>query len=127
MRDIISELCKIPEARRRSRLGDGVWFESHTNSLEDDAAQNYRSLDDEDRSSTQCRPRPDQLCIHRTDDKNSLMTVEYKPPHKLAVENLRVGLQPRMDFWNDVVQRKEVSADEAEKLKYNAEQIVGSR
>lgn len=55
------------------------------------------------------------------------MTVEYKPPHKLAVENLRVGLQPRMDFWNDVVQRKEVSADEAEKLKYNAEQIVGSR
>ncbi|KAJ5150384.1 hypothetical protein N7492_010735 [Penicillium capsulatum] len=54
------------------------------------------------------------------------MTVEYKPPHKLTVENLRVGLQPRMDFWNDVVQRKEVPTDEAEKLKYNAEQIVGS-
>jgi hypothetical protein len=127
VRDIISELCKIPEARRRFRLGDGVWFESHTNSLEDDAAQNDGTLYDEDRSSTQCRPRPDQFCIHRADDKNSLlMTVEYKPPHKLTVENLRVGLQPKMDFWDEVVQRKEIPTDEAEKLKYNAEQIVGS-
>ncbi|KAJ5244563.1 hypothetical protein N7489_004659 [Penicillium chrysogenum] len=126
VRDIISELCKIPEARRRFRLGDGVWFESHTNSLEDDAAQNDGTLDDEDRSSTQCRPRPDQFCIHRADDKNSLlMTVEYKPRRKLTVENLRVGLQLKMDFWDEVVQRKEIPTDEAEKLKYNAEQIVG--
>lgn len=127
VRDIISALCKIPEARRRFRLGDGIWFESHTNSLEDDATLNDGALADEDRSSTQCRPRPDQFCIHRADDKNSLlMTVEYKPPHKLTVENLRVGLQPRMDFWNDVVQRKEIPTDEAEKLRYNAEQISGS-
>ncbi|CAI7611164.1 unnamed protein product [Penicillium viridicatum] len=127
VRDIISELCKIPEARRRFRLGDGVWFESHTNSLEDDAAQNDGTLYDEDRSSTQYRPRPDQFCIHRADDKDSLlMTVEYKPPHKLTVENLRVGLQPKLDFWDEVVQRKQIPTDEAEKLKYNAEQIVGS-
>jgi len=126
VRHIISELCKIPEARRRFRLGNGVWFESHTNSLED-AAQNYVTLDDEDSSSTKYRPRPDQFCIHRADDKNSLlMTVEYKPPRKLTVENLRVGLQPRMDFWNDVVQRNEIPTDKAGKLKYNAEQIVGS-
>lgn len=127
VRDIISELCKIPEARRRFRLGDGVWFESHTNSLEDNAPQKDGTFDDEDRSSTLSRPRPDQFCIHRTDAKNSLlMTVEYKPPHKLTVENLRVGLQPRMDFWIDVVQRQEIPTDKAEKLKYNAEQIVGS-
>ena len=126
VRDIISELCKIPEARRQFRLGDGIWFESHTNSLEDDAAQNDGALDD-DQLSTQGRPRPDQFCIHRADDKHSLlMTVEYKPPHKLTVENLRAGLQPRMDFWNDVVQRKEIPTDEAEKLKYNAAQIVRS-
>jgi hypothetical protein len=31
-----------------------------------------------------------------------------------------------MDFWNDVVRRKKIPTDEAEKLKYNAEQIVGS-
>lgn len=58
VRDIISKLCKIPEAQRRFRLGDGVWFESHTNSLEGDATLNDGSLDDEDRSSTQCRIRP---------------------------------------------------------------------
>lgn len=31
-----------------------------------------------------------------------------------------------MDFWNDVVQREEIPTDEAEKLKYNADLMVGS-
>ncbi|KAL2857611.1 hypothetical protein BJX68DRAFT_253086 [Aspergillus pseudodeflectus] len=31
-----------------------------------------------------------------------------------------------MDFWNYVVQRKEIPTDAAEKLKYHSEQIVGS-
>lgn len=52
VRNIISELCKIPEARRRFRLGEGVWFESHTNSLDGDATLNDGTLNDEDRSST---------------------------------------------------------------------------
>jgi len=127
VRDIILKLSEVPEARRRFRIGDGVWFESHSNTLEDDAEETTAPLDVEGRSSTQYRPRPDQFCIHRVDGKHSLlMTVEYKPPHKLTVENLRVGLRPQTDFWNDVVRRKEIPTEEAEKLKYNAEQIVGS-
>ncbi|KAA8644406.1 uncharacterized protein ATNIH1004_008610 [Aspergillus tanneri] len=35
VRDIFLEVCKLPPARRRFRLGDGVWFESHTNALEE--------------------------------------------------------------------------------------------
>ena len=71
-------------------------------------------------------PPPDQFCIHRVGGANTLlMTVEYKPPHKLTVENLRVGLRP-MDFWEHVVQRNWIPTDKAEKLKYNAGQIVGA-
>ncbi|KAJ5355712.1 hypothetical protein N7517_010321 [Penicillium concentricum] len=78
VRNIISELCSRPEARQHFRLGKGVSFESHTNSFEagprDDPSQ---------------RPRPDRFCIHHKLDGSSdvLMTVEYKPPHKLTVEN----------------------------------------
>jgi hypothetical protein len=33
VRDIISELCKIPAAREEFMLGDGIWFDNHTNAL----------------------------------------------------------------------------------------------
>ncbi|EDN06589.1 predicted protein, partial [Histoplasma mississippiense (nom. inval.)] len=32
--DIIAELCKIPDARERFRLGDGILFENHGNILQ---------------------------------------------------------------------------------------------
>lgn len=49
IQDIIYELYKIPEARRRFCLGNVVWFESYTNSLEGDATLNDGTLDDKDR------------------------------------------------------------------------------
>ncbi|KAJ5110880.1 hypothetical protein N7532_001415 [Penicillium argentinense] len=123
VRRIIGELCKIPEARQKFHIGDGVMFESHSNALEDDPANNPFDLE----STSSSQPRPDQFCIHRRDEKYTLlMTVEYKPPHKLTVENLRVGLQPQMDFWTGVVRKNKIPTDHAEKLRYNAEQIVGS-
>ncbi|QSS50346.1 hypothetical protein I7I53_11001 [Histoplasma capsulatum var. duboisii H88] len=119
--DIIAELCKIPEAQKRFQLGEGVMFDSHTNALEDpdDDAEPM------DESST-LNPRPDQFCIHRVDSTTRalLTTVEYKPPHKLSVENLRVGLRP-MEFWEEVVQAT-IPPDTNEKLKYNAEQLTGA-
>jgi hypothetical protein len=35
VRDIISELCKIPAAREEFGLGDGVWFDNHANALDE--------------------------------------------------------------------------------------------
>ncbi|ODM18579.1 hypothetical protein SI65_05196 [Aspergillus cristatus] len=94
VRNIITELCKIPTARDEFRLGDGVQFDSHANSLDLQTNQPSRSGSS----------RPDQYCIHRIDDGTStlLTTVEYKPPHKLPVESLRRGLKS-MDFWGQVV------------------------
>ncbi|KAB8227255.1 uncharacterized protein BDW43DRAFT_317001 [Aspergillus alliaceus] len=73
------------------------------------------------------RSRPDQFCIHRVDGDNStlLTTVEYKPPHKLSVENLYAGLQP-MNFWEEIVQPDSVPTEEPTKLKYNAARLTGS-
>ncbi|KAB8227884.1 uncharacterized protein BDW43DRAFT_234143 [Aspergillus alliaceus] len=121
--DIIAELCKIPAARDEFGLGDGVWFDNHANAL-DPIEANDSQLDG---ATSSRRSRPDQFCIHRVDgDNNTLLTtVEYKPPHKLSVENLRAGLQP-MNFWEEIVQPDSVPTEEPTKLKYNAAWLTGS-
>ncbi|KAL4940881.1 hypothetical protein BDV06DRAFT_213142 [Aspergillus oleicola] len=80
VRDIISELCKIPAAREEFGLGDGIWFDNHAN-----------ALDDIKRAGSDTRlSRPDQFCIHHVD-----------APHKLSVETIRAGFR-RMDFWHEL-------------------------
>jgi hypothetical protein len=120
--DVIAELCKIPEAQKRFRLGSGVTFDNHSNVLEESEED-----DEVVNSSGVQHPRPDQFCIHRVDDDTNtlLMTVEYKPPHKLTVKNLRVGLRP-MDFWKEVVNQESIPIDKDEKLTYNATLLTGS-
>lgn len=127
VRRIVSELCKIHEARQEFRLGDGVLFASHSNFLEADVGWHGVRIDNEDKSSSPSQNLPDQFCIHRDDNEYSLLMIwMYKPPHKLSVENLRAGFQPKMDFWNDVAHRRSMPTDKTERLRYNAEQMVGS-
>jgi hypothetical protein len=89
--DIITELCKIPDAQERFQLGDDIIFDNHANTLEEPADNDTDEDDDDDdndetvdKSSTQ-HPRPDQFCIHRVNGTiNTLLTtVEYKPLYKL--------------------------------------------
>lgn len=117
VRDIVAELCKVPAAREEFLLGDGIWFDNHTNALTENQAEVAISR----------RPRPDQFCIHRVDGSANtlLLTVEYKPPHKLSVENLRARLRP-MNLWEELVQKSHIPTDPAEKLQYNAEVLVNS-
>ncbi|KAJ6101887.1 hypothetical protein N7486_004314 [Penicillium sp. IBT 16267x] len=122
VRDIISELCKIPAAREEFMLGDGIWFDNHTNALTESQAEL-----DANHPPILRRPRPDQFCIHRVDGSTNslLLTVEYKPPHKLSVETLRAGLRP-MELWEEMVKCNTVPTDHVEKLRYNAERLVDS-
>jgi hypothetical protein len=71
--------------------------------------------------------QPDKFCVHRLDGDTStlLMTIEYKPPHKLSTENLCAGLRP-MNFWEDVVNTETIPTDRAEKLRYNAARSAGA-
>lgn len=103
-------------------LGDGIWFDNHTNALTESQAEL-----DANHPPILRRPRPDQFCIHRVDGSTNslLLTVEYKPPQKLSVETLRAGLRP-MELWEEMVKCNTVPTDPAEKLKYNAERLVDS-
>ena len=125
--DVITELCKIPDAQNEFALGDGIHFENHANTLDEDDSD---TLDVEHQLRHQLSPQrsvPDQFCVHRKDgNTNTLVTtVEYKPPHKLTVENLRAGLRP-MDFMKEVVLLETIPTDPAGKLKHNAEQLTGA-
>lgn len=119
--DIVSALCENPHAREKLRLGNGFRFDSHANALDEEIAEARG------RDTTSGRMQPDQFCIHRLDGDSStlLMTVEYKPPHKLSTENLCAGLRP-MDFWEEVVNSETVPTDKAEKLRYNAARLAGA-
>ncbi|KAL4775444.1 hypothetical protein BDW60DRAFT_143567 [Aspergillus nidulans var. acristatus] len=121
--DIIVELCRNPAARDQFGLGDGVKFDNHANAL--DQTEVDPSLLTE--PSTHRRSRPDQFCIRRVDgERNTLLTtVEYKPPHKLSVENLRAGLR-EMNFWEEVVRPDSIPTEEPAKLRYNAAWLTGS-
>ncbi|KAJ5326885.1 uncharacterized protein N7506_009987 [Penicillium brevicompactum] len=117
VRDVIEELCKIPAAREEFMLGDGVRFGNHENAL-NETRDELAEID----MSNPPRPKLDQFCAHRVDGKtNSLLfAVQYKPPHKLSVENLRAGLRP-MELWDELVNRDTVPSDPMEILQYNAE------
>uniref|UniRef100_A0A093UQK4 Putative mitochondrial chaperone BCS1-B n=1 Tax=Talaromyces marneffei PM1 TaxID=1077442 RepID=A0A093UQK4_TALMA len=123
--DIIAELCKIPAAREKFQLGDGIIFDNHSNTL-DEPEGDDDDLETSDVSRTHYS-RPDQFCIHRVDGTTNELrtTVEYKPPHKFREEDMRSGLRP-MEFWKDVVNQDKIPTDRNKKLKYNAEQLTGS-
>ncbi|KKK15428.1 hypothetical protein AOCH_007772 [Aspergillus ochraceoroseus] len=122
--DIISALCKIPSAREEFCLGDGMWFENHANTLEENPPENQQRADS---SSTNRPSRPDQFCIHRVNGNTMalLTTVEYKPPHKLSIETLRDGLRS-MNFYHEIVEQETVPPDGPEKSRYNAARLAGS-
>ncbi|KAJ5522982.1 hypothetical protein N7513_003275 [Penicillium frequentans] len=110
VRDVISELCKIPAARDMNLCLVMV--------SEVEPGADYLPSR---------RPKPDQFCIHRVDGNSNslLLTVEYKPPHKLSVENLRAGLRP-MELWEEMVHCNIVPMSRIEKLQYNAERLTTS-
>ncbi|RDK38062.1 hypothetical protein M752DRAFT_222738 [Aspergillus phoenicis ATCC 13157] len=126
---IITELCNIPAARGKFHLGTGVRFDSHANCLDDveaDREQDWTAEKDKEPSNCQ-NPRPDQYCIYQVDGDNDnlIMTVEYKPPHKLPVETIRLGLHP-MDFWKDIVNTRKIPTGQEDKKMYDAAVLTGS-
>ncbi|KAK9366303.1 hypothetical protein V1509DRAFT_583526 [Lipomyces kononenkoae] len=118
VRDVIAELSRIPKAQEEFKLKDGIKFESHANAL---------SRDDKDEKSTLGPAAVPDKFIYRVDGSTNteFATIEYKPPHKLSIANLRAGLRP-MNFWEEIVQQPSTPTDPNEKLKYNAELLTGS-
>ncbi|PYH89798.1 hypothetical protein BO71DRAFT_434460 [Aspergillus ellipticus CBS 707.79] len=120
-RILFSELCKIPAARDEFGLGDGVLFDSHASVLTETEINETYTKD------TTPRGKPDQLFVHRVDDRTAtlLTTVEYKPPHKLPLGDIRRGLRD-MDLWKEMVWSNKVPRDGAESSVYNSQRLVCS-
>lgn len=121
--DVILELCKIPAAREEFGLGDGVLFDSHANVLDENELVEV----DTKNPSRGPRGRPDQFFIHRVDDSIAtlLTTVEYKPPHKLSLKDLHMGLSD-MDLWKKMVRANKAPNNETDRAAYNAQRLVCS-
>jgi hypothetical protein len=110
-------LTRMPAARRRFRLGNGMVFEHQSNALAEDPGD---------------ARHPEQHCTYvrdggggydDDDDQRSLLYMtEYKAGHELPDAYLRSGLRP-VNMWEDVVQRRTISADVNGKLQYNAERL----
>ncbi|OAT09330.1 hypothetical protein BDBG_05131 [Blastomyces gilchristii SLH14081] len=98
-------------------------FENHGNLLQSEESD-VQLIDE----SSSRNLKPDSFCIHQINGSTNTLitTVEYKPPHKLSVENLQMGLRS-MRFWEHIVQSDTIP-DKAkdEKLRYHAEQLTGS-
>ena len=167
---IFRKLSGMPEAQAELGLGERVEFYNHANSLSDTAEEVQERLhlrtpqtspepssspESEPESESESEPetssqnpsrlprsRPDQFCVygHHGETQKLLFFVEYKPPHKLSVGNLRAGLRD-MDVGAEVINRPtipsyvekpegEMTADDEyarqEKLQYNADKLIGA-
>ncbi|KAJ5589469.1 hypothetical protein N7537_012147 [Penicillium hordei] len=122
--NIIQELCNINSAREEFGLGDGIQFENHTNLLEaDEGVESSAGQPSEIE-----RPKADSFFfIHRVDGNTHtlLATAEYKPPHKLSMEDFCLGLR-EMDLYKDIVRSNKIPTDKEAKLRYDAERLVCS-
>ncbi|KAJ6438008.1 protein kinase-like domain [Purpureocillium lavendulum] len=137
VRKIVGQLVQNPVAREALDLGDGIVFENHPHALSDASEE---VVDREARPVPPSTPghgenlkklQADQICICRSDGAQGSRTrafiCEYKPPHKLTVQHLHVGLRIR-DIYNEVVNRKTMPTpeDTEARFEYHAERLTAS-
>jgi hypothetical protein len=135
--NIISQLQGIKKARKAFRLGDGIIFENHANTLADtneevqQSLQNLRLSRRQQASNSKAKDS-DQICVYKEADgtRSVCMIIEYKPSHKLSVYNLRAGLLRAdsgfMDLLKDVINRPTIPTDPGEKFIYRSEWLVAA-
>ncbi|KAL4789004.1 hypothetical protein BDV19DRAFT_383458 [Aspergillus venezuelensis] len=118
--DIITKLCKLPAARDKFSLGDGTQFSSHANLLNETKAI---------ASQPSCipEPKPDQYSIHHVigNVPTVITSVKYKPPYKLPVATLCMGLY-LINLWKAMVKSNKIPTNLEVKLKYSMEWLAWS-
>ncbi|KJZ68555.1 hypothetical protein HIM_12051 [Hirsutella minnesotensis 3608] len=137
VKNIISQLVKMPAVTKAFDLGNGIVFENHPHALSETAEE---VIDRKTRTVAPSTPghgenlrqlQADQICIYRSDDtrgeQKRAFICEYKPPHKLTVQHLHVGLRVT-DIYKEVVNRKTIptSEDPEARFAYHAERLTAS-
>ena len=113
--DVTNDLRQIEQAQEELQLGEGLAFDNHSNSLSDQnrevlerlslrtprsSPQSSRSASASSASGSSIstkllRTHADQFCVYKDAEgkRQLLFIVEYKPPHKLSIGNLRAGFR----------------------------------
>lgn len=125
---IVERLCTEDAVRAEFDVGAGIVFETRLNAL-GDAAQGSV---ERPRTPDGKKLRPDQICAYKRGDeyptgRTMAYIIEQKPPHKLTLPHLRLGLRP-MNIYEDVVNRatKPASEDKAALFQYYADRLAAA-
>ncbi|KAI0968151.1 hypothetical protein F4678DRAFT_464658 [Xylaria arbuscula] len=149
VRCIVHELSRSRQLQRRLKIGHGIAFENHLKALSDSSyevagrrpqqppppppprepEQVEERPKTPDPAKDPPRLNPDQICVYRcekngTETRSAIAISEYKPPHKLSLPQLRVGLK-ELDMMK-VVSCNKIPVDEGAKFHYYATQLVAS-
>ncbi|PNY23178.1 Uncharacterized protein TCAP_06876, partial [Tolypocladium capitatum] len=147
VRCIIHELCKSRDFQQQLYIGHGIKFENHLKAISDtaieiigrDPRQSPPSPLRQPEEPSQRRPKTpdliedaptlnaDQICIYRYEEagkisRSVIAISEYKPPHKLSVQQLRAGLH-EMNIFEDIVCRNKIPTEAGAKFQYYAEEL----
>ncbi|KAK6854792.1 hypothetical protein PG995_009137 [Apiospora arundinis] len=139
VRSIVEHLVSVAEVRAAFALGDGIVFENHPNAISDISEEVVDRFATPQRPRTPDQPRferlrlrPDQICIYRQEGETStqrtmLYLNEYKAPHKITPQHLRVGLRS-IDIHKEVVNRATIptAADPEALFQYHSERLVAA-
>ena len=120
--DIFNKLFALPEAKAAFGLAGTIEFENHPNPLapaSEDVQQRVKQFS---------TLKADAICIYARQDNNPrtpMFVIERKPPHKLTLPHLRVGLR-EMNVPDEVVNRLTKPHKDAvdEVFQYTAERFT---
>ncbi|KAI1119449.1 hypothetical protein F5Y14DRAFT_395319 [Nemania sp. NC0429] len=149
VRCIIYELSRSRRFQRKLKIGKGISFENHITALNDPVyagrdrnptqpppppmPQGLEQGEEPPRTPnpTEGPPRlnPDQICIYRheeggTESRFLIAVSEYKPPHKLSLQQLRAGLKETNMV--KVVENNKIPNEEKAKFEHHATELVAS-
>ncbi|PHH74242.1 hypothetical protein CDD82_5031 [Ophiocordyceps australis] len=133
---ILAESKKLTALNQLFGLGDGLQFENHPHALSDasdevaERAPAPRPITPPSQTADNSQIRPDQICIYlsKSGHRRMAFVCEYKAPHKLTEQDLRVGLH-EMNVHKDVANRKTKLPPQEQpeaRFKFNAERLAAS-
>ena len=116
VKEVVGQLVQLPAAQSDLKLGQGISFENHTNTITEEPGQ----VEPVPRQSLST----DQNCVYMENDneRRLLYIIEYKAAHKLSDAFLRAGLRS-MNMLKEVVHKVKISTDPEEKLLENSKYL----
>ena len=133
LRDILAEPIRLiveslkdeGDISAQFGFGHGIKFDTRVNVISD-AAHGFSQKPDLNKL------KPDQICAYMLDPEDvtgqrMAYIIEYKPPHKLTLPHLRLGLRS-MNIYEDVVNRptRPDSKDATEFFQYQADRLAAA-